>query len=274
MEEVLDVDAESFDATHPLICMDEASKRVVADVEPALPMAPGRPRRHDHHYRREGVRALFLFFDPIAGWRRVSSRASRTRRDWAEEIRTLLEVDYPEAEVVTVVLDTLNTHDTASLYEAFDAETAHRLARRLRLVHTPPNGSWLNLAEMELSILARQCIGRRFDSVEELDRAIAAWQEERNRLGLGARWRFTTPTRGSSCGGSTRSRRTFSGGRSTTRSLAVLKAISRRAFAIGIQWFTAEKPARKWPRASQVTYYISSILRVEEAGQALFYGIY
>jgi DDE superfamily endonuclease len=192
MEKLLDVYAEPFDAARPLICMDEASKQVVADVEPALPMTPGHPRREDHHYRREGVRALFLFVDPLRGWRRVASRARRTRIDWAEEVRTLLEVDYPEAETVTLVCDNLNTHDIASLYEAFDAATAHRLARRLRLVHTPRNGSWLNLAEMELSILARQCIGRRFDSVEELDRAIAAWQEERNRLGLGARWRFTT----------------------------------------------------------------------------------
>jgi hypothetical protein len=141
MEKLLDVYAEPFDAARPLICMDEASKQVVADVEPALPMTPGHPRREDHHYRREGVRALFLFVDPLRGWRRVASRARRTRIDWAEEVRTLLEVDYPEAETVTLVCDNLNTHDIASLYEAFDAATAHRLARRLRLVHTPRNGS-------------------------------------------------------------------------------------------------------------------------------------
>jgi hypothetical protein len=192
MERLLDVYAEPFDAARPLICMDEASKQVVADVEPALPMSPGQPRRPDHHYRREGVRALFLFTDPIRGWRRVSGRASRTRLDWAEEVRHPLEVDYPEAERVTLVLDNLNTHDIASLYEAFDPATAHRLARRLRPVHTPRNGSWPNLAEMELSLLSRQCIGRRFEDAEEMDRSMAAWQEERNRLGLGARWRFTT----------------------------------------------------------------------------------
>lgn len=192
MERLLDVYAEPFDASRPLICMDEACKQVVADVEPALPMTPGRPRRHDHHYRREGVRALFLFTDPLRGWRRVSTRQTRTRADWAEEVRRLLEVDYPDAERVTLVCDNLNTHDIASLYEAFPAEEAHRLARRLRLVHTPRNGSWLNLAEMELSLLARQCIGRRFETAEEMDRAIRAWQEERNRLGLGARWRLTT----------------------------------------------------------------------------------
>jgi hypothetical protein len=138
------------------------------------------------------VRALFLFTDPIRGWRRVSGRDRRTRVDWAEEVRSLLEIDSPDAELVTLVCDNLNTHDIASLYEAFEPATAHRLARRPRMVHTPRNGSWLNLAEMEVSLLVRQCIGRRFESVEEMDRAMAAWQEERNRLGLGARWRFTT----------------------------------------------------------------------------------
>jgi DDE superfamily endonuclease len=155
-------------------------------------MTPGQPRRQDHHYRRGGVRALFLFFDPLQGWRRVVSRDRRTRRDWAEEIGHLLEVDYPHAERLTLVCDNLNTHDIASLYETFEAATAHRLARRLRLEHTPRHGSWLNMAEMELSILTRQCIGRRFDNAEAMDRAMAAWQKERNAKQLGANWRFKT----------------------------------------------------------------------------------
>lgn len=129
---------------------------------------------------------MFIFFDPIRGWRRVSSRAHRTRIDWAKEVRRLLEDDYPTAETVTLVSDNLNTHDIASLYTAFDAKTAHRLARRLRMVHTPRNGSWLNMAEMELSILTRQCIGRRFDSVKKMDREMAAWQHQRNEQHLGA----------------------------------------------------------------------------------------
>jgi hypothetical protein len=192
MERLLDVYHERYDAARPLICMDEASKQVVADVEPALPMAPGRPRREDHHYERRGVSALFLFVDPLRGWRRVAVREGRRRPDWAEEVRRLLEVDYPKAEVVTLVCDNLNTHDIASLYAAFPAEEARRLARRLRLVHTPRHGSWLNMAEMELSVLARQCIGRRFDDVREMEREVAAWEADRNAQGLGAEWRFTT----------------------------------------------------------------------------------
>lgn len=192
MEKILDVYCETYDEAHPLVCMDEAAKQITSDVEPALPMGPGRLRREDHHYERQGTRAVFLFFDPLRGWRRVSSQEGRTRWDWAEEVRQLLEEDYPHAEVVTLVCDNLNTHDIASLYTAFDAETAHRLARRLRLQHTPRNGSWLNMAEMELSVLTRQCMGRRFQSAEQMDQALAAWQARRNRLGQGAQWRFAT----------------------------------------------------------------------------------
>mgnify|MGYP000042662543 CR=1 FL=1 len=192
MERVLDVYHEKYDETHPLICMDEAAKQITADLEPALPMSPGQPRREDHHYKRQGVRALFLFFDPLRGWRRVSTREHRTRRDWAEELQHLLDVDYPQAERVTLVCDNLNTHDIASLYQAFSPETARRLARRLRIEHTPRNGSWLNMAEMELSILTRQCIGRRFDGPEQMSQHIALWQQARNQSMLGANWRFTT----------------------------------------------------------------------------------
>lgn len=172
--------------------MDEASKQVLSDVEPAWPMSPGHPRREDYHYARQDVRAVFMFFDPLRGWRRVSNRESRTRRDWAHEVQQLLDVDYPHAELVTLVCDNLNTHDIASLYVTFAAETAHRLTRRLRIVHTPRNGSWLNMAEMELSILGRQCINRRFESSEAMSEAIAAWQTARNEQALGANWRFTT----------------------------------------------------------------------------------
>lgn len=192
MERLLDVYAEPFDDRHVLICMDEAAKQILADVEPALPMTPGQPRREDHHYDRRGVRAIFLFFDPLSGWRRVAGRDSRTRVDWAEEVAELLERDYPQAELVTLVCDNLNTHDVASLYHAFDAERAHRLTKRLRIVHTPRNGSWLNMAEMELSVLTRQCVGRRFESAAEMDEAMTAWQRERNRLRRGADWRFAT----------------------------------------------------------------------------------
>ncbi len=199
MEEVLDVYQETFDEQHPLICMDEASRQVLEDLTSPLPMRPGtaeRPgnaKRIDDKYERHEVRSLLMFYNPVAGWRRVGCRESRTRLDWAEEVRQLLEVDYPHAELVTLVCDNLNTHDVASLYFAFDAAMAHRLARRLRIVYTPKNGSWLNMAEMELSLLSRQCLGaRRFATAPAMDAAIAAWQQERNENRRGTNWRFTT----------------------------------------------------------------------------------
>lgn len=192
MEQLLDVYQETFDETHPLICMDEASKQVTADVEPALPMSPGHPRREDHHYERKDVRAIFMFFDPLRGWRRVSSRQTRARQDWAEELRTLIETDYPQAERITLVCDNLNTHNISSLYATFPAPIAHRLAGKLRIVHTPCNGSWLNMAEMELSVLSRQCLNRRFDSAASMHHQMQAWSRSRNDGHRGANWRFTT----------------------------------------------------------------------------------
>ena len=193
MEEILDVYTKQYDRTHPLICMDEASRQLLSDLFEPLPMKPGTPKRVDDKYQRHGVRSLLMFYNPIDGWRRVGCRESRTRLDWAEEVRQLLEEDYPDAAMVTLVCDNLNTHDVASLYHTFDAETAGRLRRRLKLVFTPKNGSWLNMAEIELSILSRQCIGnRRFESAAAIDAAIAAWQSDRNKLRRGTNWRFTT----------------------------------------------------------------------------------
>lgn len=193
MEAVLDVYKEDYDAKHPLICMDEASRQILSDTSAPLPMKPGTPKRVDDKYERHGVRALLMFYNPIDGWRRVGCRESRTRTDWAEEVRRLLDEDYPFAETVTLVCDNLNTHDFASLYHTFDADTAGRLRRRLRLVFTPKNGSWLNMAEIELSILSRQCLGNhRFATAAKLDSAIAAWQSDRNRRQCGTNWRFTT----------------------------------------------------------------------------------
>jgi hypothetical protein len=193
MEEVLDVYQQPYDARHPLICMDEASRQILSDLFEPLPMKPGTPKRVDDKYDRHGVRALFMFYNPIDGWRRVGCRESRTRQDWGEEVLRLLDMDYPEAEMVTLVCDNLNTHDFGSLYQALDADTAGRLRRRLRLVFTPKNGSWLNMAEMELSILSRQCLAaRRFATTEELDTAVAAWESDRNIRRCGTNWRFTT----------------------------------------------------------------------------------
>jgi hypothetical protein len=193
MEEVLDVYQETYDDKRVLICMDEASRQLLADAKPPLPVKPGRPRRIDDKYERLGVRVLMMFYNPLAGWRRVGCRDSRKRHDWAEEIQRLLEVDYPLAEEVVLVCDNLNTHDVASLYRRFDCQTAGRLRRRLRLVHTPKNGSWLNMAEMELSVLSRQCLGkRRYPTSEVMDGAIDAWQNQRNQKRRGTCWRLTT----------------------------------------------------------------------------------
>jgi hypothetical protein len=199
METVLDVYQEDYGPRHVLICMDEASRQVLSDLAPALPAQPRRGdkpgawKRVDDKYQREGVRSLLLFYNPIDGWRRIGCRDSRTRRDWAEEVRQLLEDDYPHAETVTLVCDNLNTHSLASLYYRFDAETAGRLRHRLRLVFTPKSGSWLNMAEQELSILSRQCLRtQRFGTAAAMDHAIAAWTADRNTRCCGTNWRFTT----------------------------------------------------------------------------------
>jgi hypothetical protein len=192
MERVLDVYAAVHTEEEPLICMDEAAKQMTADLEEATGMAPGRPAKEDYHYERRGVRAIFLFFNPVEGKRRVSGRDSRTRVDWAEEVRRLLDEDYPKARKVKLVCDNLNTHTVAALYEAFPAAEAHRLARRLEIIHTPRSGSWLNVAEIELSVLARQCLDRRLGSAAEVDAECAAWEAARNAEGSRVIWRFTT----------------------------------------------------------------------------------
>lgn len=192
MEDVLDLYAAEHTAEEPLICMDEASKQLLASEHESIPVAPGRAAKEDYHYQRGGVEAIFLFFDPVRGWRRTSCRESRTRLDWAEEVRRLLEVDYPEARKVKLVCDNLNTHQIASLYEAFEPEVARRLARRLELHHTPRNGSWLNVAEIELSVLTRQCLDRRIATREALAGEIACWERDRNTDASRVVWRFKT----------------------------------------------------------------------------------
>jgi len=192
MEGILDLYAAEHRDDEPLICMDEASKQLLRDEQPAQPLAPGRPAREDYHYERRGVQSLFMFFDPLKGWRRVSCRDSRMRVDWAEEIRRLVDEDYPQAKKIKLVCDNLNTHDIASLYAAFPAEEAHRLRQRLEIHYTPRSGSWLNVAEIELGVLSRQCLDRRIGSAQELASQIAAWQDQRNREHSTVKWRLTT----------------------------------------------------------------------------------
>ena len=190
MEEVLDLYVAPHSAEEPLICMDEAAKQLLSGI--VIPVAPGHAAKEDYHYERHGVQALFLFFDPIRGWRRVSGCDSRTQVDWALQVRQLLEVDYPQARKIKLVCDNLNTHNKASLYKAFPAEVAGRLARRLEIHYTPRNGSWLNMAEIEWSVLARQCLNRRIGSAAELTREIDSWQQTRNEAHSKIEWRFTT----------------------------------------------------------------------------------
>lgn len=192
MEDVLDLYAAEHPPDEPLVCMDEASKQLLREVVPPIATAPGRPAREDYHYERRGVQALFCFFDPVRGWRRVTVADSRTAVDWAEQMRVLLEVDYPWARKVRLVCDNLNTHTTAALYEAFPADRARALAERLEIHYTPVHGSWLNVAEIELSVLAKQCLDRRIGAADELAREVAAWVEERNTGACGVRWRFKT----------------------------------------------------------------------------------
>ena len=192
MEDILDLYVQDHPAEEPLVCMDEASKQLLRDVTPALPLAKGRPKRQDYHYERRGTQAIFCFFDPNRGWRRMAVQDSRTAVDWAEQVRVLLEEDYPRARKVKLVCDNLNTHTTAALYEAFPADQAWALAKRLEIHHTPVHGSWLNVAEIELSVLAKQCLDRRIGSAAELRAEVAAWTTERNGDGSRVQWRFTT----------------------------------------------------------------------------------
>lgn len=199
MEVVLDVYQGEYDERHVLICMDEASRQILSDLSTPLPprpkqgQKPGTWKRVDDKYVRGGVRSMLLFYNPLDGWRRIGCRESRTRVDWAEEVHCLLNQDYPQAETVTLVCDNLNTHSLASLYHRYDAETAGNLRRRLNIVFTPKNGSWLNMAEIELSILSRQCLReRRFGTAENMDSAVDAWVADRNTRRCGTTWRFTT----------------------------------------------------------------------------------
>jgi len=192
MEHVLDVYAQPCDEDEPLICMDEASKELHDHVQEPVSMAPGQPVRQDDKYERHGTQAVFMFFAPLLGWRRVSASDHRTRIDWAHQIRQLLEEDFPHARKIHLVCDNLNTHHLASLYQAFPAREAHDLARRLDLVYTPRNGSWLNVAEIELSVLSRQCLKRRIPDGLTLQRQLKAWNITRNRDASKVTWQFTT----------------------------------------------------------------------------------
>jgi hypothetical protein len=192
MEDVLEVYHRPYDERRPLVCLDEASKQLIGEVIEPIPAAPGQPERYDYEYTRNGTANLFMVSEPLVGWRAVHVTERRTAVDFAEVVRWLVEEVHEEAERVVLVMDDLNTHKVASLYEAFPPERARRIAERLEVHHTPKHGSWLNMAEIELSVLARQCLDRRIETREELEREVAAWEEERNERMVEVRWQFTT----------------------------------------------------------------------------------
>jgi hypothetical protein len=192
MEEVLDLYQRPYDPRRPLVCLDELSTQLLAHVRPPQPPGPGRPAREDAEYERCGVANVFLCYEPLQGWRHATVTERRTRQDWAGIIKDLVDVRYPDAERIVLVQDNLNTHALASLYETFPPEEAHRLAQRLELHFTPKHGSWLNMAEIELSCLRRQCLDRRIPDAPLLITEVAAWERHRNGLGGTVNWRFTT----------------------------------------------------------------------------------
>src|SRR5947209_8955002 len=185
MEDVLEVYHRPYDEERPLVALDEASKQLVGEVAQPIPAAPGQPERFDYEYVRNGTANLFMISEPLLGWRAVQVTERRTAVDFAEVLRWLAEDVHPEAEKLVLVMDNLNTHKVASLYEAFPPEQARRIAERLEVHHTPKHGSWLNMAEIELSVLAGQCLDRRMESAAALKAEIEPWEEERNEREVG-----------------------------------------------------------------------------------------
>ena len=192
MEDILDVYTLPYDPRSPMICMDESSKQLVGETRQPLPLEPGQPARYDYEYQRNGVCNLFLFCEPLVGWRHLEVTERRTQHDWAWAMKTLVDDYYPAADRLRVVLDNLNTHVPASLYATFPAAEAHRLLRRLEFHYTPKHGSWLNMAELEFSVLSRQCLDRRIGTQATLVREVVAWEARRNADPTPVNWRFTT----------------------------------------------------------------------------------
>lgn len=193
MEDVLDLYAEPYDPKRPKVCFDETPKQLIAETRLSLPARPGQPERFDYEYRRNGTCNLFMCFEPDQAWRHVVVTDRRTGRDFAHQMKWLVDKGYPEAEVVRVVLDNLNTHGRAALYETFEPTEARRIARRLEFHYTPNHGSWLNMAEVELSVFDRQCWDRRIADKETLIRETRALEDERNASRATVHWQFTAP---------------------------------------------------------------------------------
>ena len=181
-----------YDPDYPVVCMDESSKQMVGEVYDPIPCKPGQPKRMDDEYVRKGVAEIFMEVEPLAGKRHVAITERRTRKDWAKQIKGMLDERYPDAVQVRLVMDNLNTHNIASLYETFEPQEARRLAERLDIHHTPKHGSWLNMAEIELSVLKGQCLNRRIADMATMQTEVAVWEKHRNNRTRKIDWQFTT----------------------------------------------------------------------------------
>lgn len=192
MENVLEVYKRPYDPMRPVVCMDEKPKQLVKETRTPIAGGKGRPECFDYEYERNGTANLFMFVEPLKGWRRVEVTGRRTRLDWAQQVRRLIDADCKKAQTVTLVMDNLNTHSPASLYEAFEPAEARRLIEKLEIVHTPKHGSWLNVAEVELAAMEKQSIGGRVPDQESLSERSKAWERERNRAKVKVNWQFKT----------------------------------------------------------------------------------
>lgn len=191
MEDVLEVYRRTHDASAPVVCMDEMPVQLTKETRQPIPAGPGHPRRIDYEYERNGTANIFMFVEPLAGFRQTQVTERRTRVDWAMALRDLVDGRYADAKVIVLIMDNLNTHTLGSLYEAFPPAEARRLAQRLEIHYTPKHGSWLNMAENELSALSRQCLARRIGTIEQLKSEVAAWEAPRNEDQVRIQWRFT-----------------------------------------------------------------------------------
>lgn len=192
MEDVIEVYQRPYDQEYPVVCMDESCKQLIGEVRQPIPASPGQPARIDDEYVRNGVAEIFIDVEPLAGKRHVAITERRTKRDWAKHIKEMLDERYPDATKVCLVMDNLNTHGISSLYETFEPQEARRLAERLDIHFTPKHGSWLNMAEIELSVLKSQCLDRRIAGIETMRRQVSAWELNRNNCQSKIDWQFTT----------------------------------------------------------------------------------
>jgi len=192
MEDILEIYKRPYQANKPLVCMDETSKQLVKETRLPISAIPGHPARYDYEYERNGVCNIFMFYEPFGGKRYVSITDRRTKKDWAIQIKELLDIHYPNVERIVLVMDNLNTHKGASLYEKFPPDEARRLLNRLEIHYTPKHASWLNIAEIELRVLSGQCLNRRIPDKQTLEKEVQAWQKQRNFLQAKVDWQFST----------------------------------------------------------------------------------